>query len=97
MKRLFMIFIFFIPFFAPAQSVFPNFGSQDFLMWIVYVGIGIGISYLLVRWFWDIGERNRQLRAQTRYLSEIARKLGVDNETIEGIGILAFPPDRKNS
>lgn len=88
---LWMVFIFFVPLFAPAQSISPNFSSQDFLLWLVIVGIGIGIGYVLVRWFWDIGERNRQLRAQTRYLSEIARKLGVDHDTIEEIGILAFP------
>jgi hypothetical protein len=66
--------------------------SEGFLLYAVIVIASFVAMYFIVQWFWGIGFRNRMMKAQVQLLEEIARKQGVDNETIEYIIIEAFPP-----
>lgn len=78
-----MIFIFFVPLFAPAQGLITEktgITSSDFIGYAIGAAIGIAILYFLVRWIWGINETHRLLQSQINLLKKIAEKQGVTFE-----------------
>ena len=56
-----------------------------FLLFVLFVVVGIIIGKYLTEYYHEINKRNKYQHTQMRLLFEIAKKLGVDESKLNGI------------